>query len=44
MNQEYFAVLIDYLGPFMITSFVLGMILGGIIIGSVMYKGKVEEE
>lgn len=38
MNKEYFAVLIDYLGPFMITSFVMGMILGGIIIGSIMHK------
>lgn len=44
MTQEVFSQTISYMGPFMITSFVLGMILGGIIIGSVMYKGKVEEE
>ena len=40
MNNECFADAINYIGPFMTTSFVIGMILGGIIVGSVMYKGK----
>ena len=40
MNSTCFADTIDYLGPFLITSSVMGMILGGIIVASIMYKGK----
>ena len=40
MNAENFPITMEYIGPFLATSFVLGMILGGIIIGSIMYKGK----
>ena len=42
MNASNFPIFMEYIGPFIMTSFVMGMILGGIIIGSIMYKGKGE--